>query len=199
MNWNQIPRIPQRDGYGQGLLDLCAARPDVVVLDADVAASTRTNWVRDRFPDHFYNLGISEQDLVGTAAGLEIPAMILAGYYVKRFGKRKMMVAAVAAGVLFYLGLILFHGRTALLALQLFNAIFIGIIAGIGMLWFQDLMPGRAGAATTLFTNSISTGVILAGVMQGALSQSYGHASVYWTIAAISLVTLFLTSRVKDI
>ncbi len=137
--------------------------------------------------------------LMGTAAGLEIPAMILAGYYVKRFGKRKMMVAAVAAGVLFYAGLILFHGRTALLALQLFNAIFIGIIAGIGMLWFQDLMPGRAGAATTLFTNSISTGVILAGVMQGALSQSYGHASVYWTIAAISLVTLFLTSKVKDI
>lgn len=72
MNWNQIPRIPQRDGYGQGLLDLCAARPDVVVLDADVAASTRTNWVRDRFPDHFYNLGISEQDLVGTAAGLAL-------------------------------------------------------------------------------------------------------------------------------
>lgn len=76
MNWNQIPRIPQRDGYGQGLLDLCAARPDVVVLDADVAASTRTNWVRDRFPDHFYNLGISEQDLVGTAAGLALGGQI---------------------------------------------------------------------------------------------------------------------------
>ncbi len=137
--------------------------------------------------------------LMGTAAGLEIPAMILAGYYVKRWGKRKMMVAAVAAGVLFYLGLILFHERTALLALQLFNAIFIGIIAGIGMLWFQDLMPGRAGAATTLFTNSISTGVILAGVLQGALSQNYGHASVYWVIAGIALLTLFLTSKVKDI
>jgi SET family sugar efflux transporter-like MFS transporter len=136
---------------------------------------------------------------MGTAAGLEIPAMILAGYYVKRWGKRKMMVAAVAAGVLFYLGLIVFHERTALLALQLFNAIFIGIVAGIGMLWFQDLMPGRAGAATTLFTNSISTGVILAGVLQGALSQNYGHASVYWVIAAISLLTLFLTSKVKDI
>jgi len=36
--------------------------------------------------------------LMGTAAGLEIPAMILAGYYVKRFGKRRMMVSAVAAG-----------------------------------------------------------------------------------------------------
>ena len=96
--------------------------------------------------------------LMGTAAGLEIPAMILAGYYVKRFGKRRMMVSAVAAGVVFYVGLIMFHSREALLGLQLFNAIFIGIIAGIGMLWFQDLMPGRAGSATTLFTNSISTG-----------------------------------------
>ncbi|EIT4512294.1 sugar efflux transporter SetA [Escherichia coli] len=117
--------------------------------------------------------------LMGTAAGLEIPAMILAGYYVKRYGKRRMMVIAVAAGVLFYTGLIFFHSRMALMTLQLFNAVFIGIVAGIGMLWFQDLMPGRAGAATTLFTNSISTGVILAGVIQGAIAQSWGHFAVY--------------------
>lgn len=137
--------------------------------------------------------------LMGTAAGLEIPAMILAGYSVKRFGKRRMMVIAVAAGVLFYLGLIFFHSQTALLILQLFNAVFIGIVAGIGMLWFQDLMPGRAGSATTLFTNSISTGVILAGVIQGAVAQSYGHFAVYWVIAAISLVALVMTGRVKDV
>ena len=137
--------------------------------------------------------------LMGTAAGLEIPAMILAGYYVKRFGKRRMMVTAVAAGVLFYVGLIFFHSHTSLLILQLFNAVFIGIVAGIGMLWFQDLMPGRAGAATTLFTNSISTGVILAGIVQGALAQSFGHFSVYWVIAGISVVTLAMTCRVKDV
>ncbi|WAH54088.1 sugar efflux transporter [Pseudescherichia vulneris] len=137
--------------------------------------------------------------LMGTAAGLEIPAMILAGYYVKRIGKRRMMTLAVAAGVLFYIGLLFFHSEHALLLLQLFNAVFIGIVAGIGMLWFQDLMPGRAGSATTLFTNSISTGVILAGVIQGALAQSYGHGAVYWVIAGISLLTLGLTTRVKDV
>ncbi|EPD7810537.1 sugar efflux transporter SetA [Escherichia coli] len=137
--------------------------------------------------------------LMGTAAGLEIPAMILAGYYVKRYGKRRMMVIAVAAGVLFYTGLIFFHSRMALMTLQLFNAVFIGIVAGIGMLWFQDLMPGRAGAATTLFTNSISTGVILAGVIQGAIAQSWGHFAVYWIIAVISVVALFLTAKVKDV
>lgn len=137
--------------------------------------------------------------LMGTAAGLEIPAMILAGYYVKRYGKRRMMVIAVAAGVLFYTGLILFHSRLALMTLQLFNAVFIGIVAGIGMLWFQDLMPGRAGAATTLFTNSISTGGILAGVIQGAIAQSWGHFAVYWVIAVISVIALFLTAKVKDV
>ncbi len=137
--------------------------------------------------------------LMGTAAGLEIPAMILAGYYVKRYGKRRMMVIAVAAGVLFYTGLIFFHSRMALMTLQLFNAVFIGIVAGIGMLWFQDLMPGRAGAATILFTNSISTGVILAGVIQGAIAQSWGHFAVYWVIAVISVVALFLTAKVKDV
>ncbi|MBN6044388.1 MFS transporter [Citrobacter sp. ku-bf4] len=137
--------------------------------------------------------------LMGTAAGLEIPIMILAGFYVKRFGKRRMMLIAVTGGVLFYLGLIFFHSHQALLMLQLFNAAFIGIIAGIGMLWFQDLMPGRAGSATTLFTNSISTGVILAGVIQGAVAQSYGHFAVYWVIAVISLVALVMTGRVKDV
>ncbi|OAT76630.1 sugar transporter [Mangrovibacter phragmitis] len=137
--------------------------------------------------------------LMGTAAGLEIPAMILAGMVVKRIGKRRMMVLAVAAGVVFYGGLLLFPTRNALIVLQLFNAIFIGIVAGIGMLWFQDLMPGKAGSATTLFTNSISTGVILAGVLQGSLAQQFGHGSVYWGILVLSILALGLTCRVKDV
>jgi len=148
------------------------------------------------------DLGLSDEWagwLMGSAAALEIPIMILAGHFVKRFGKRKIMVLAVAAGVIFYLGLILFHSITALLILQLFNAVFIGIIAGIGMLWFQDLMPGKAGSATTLFTNSISTGVILAGVLQGAVAQNFGHAAVYWVIALLSMIALCLIGRVKDI
>ncbi|MCU6172518.1 MFS transporter, partial [Enterobacter bugandensis] len=51
------------------------------------------------------NLGLPERLaglLMGTAAGLEIPIMLLAGYSVRRFGKRKIMLFAVLAGVLFY-------------------------------------------------------------------------------------------------
>lgn len=78
-----VKYVPQRDGYGYGLLELCKTRKDILVLDADVAASTRTNWVRDQYPDHFYNLGISEQDMVGTAAGLALGGMIP---YVSTYG-----------------------------------------------------------------------------------------------------------------
>jgi len=137
--------------------------------------------------------------LMGTAAGLEIPAMLLAGYYVKRFGKRNMMLFAVAAGILFYAGLVVFKFKLALMVLQLFNAIFIGIIAGIGMLYFQDLMPGRPGAATTLFTNSISTGVILAGVLQGALVENLGHYAVYWLAALLAVAALWMRARVREV
>ncbi|MFK3842290.1 sugar efflux transporter [Serratia sp. NPDC087055] len=137
--------------------------------------------------------------LMGTAAGLEIPAMLLAGYYVKRFGKRNMMLFAVAAGILFYAGLVMFKFKLALMVLQLFNAIFIGIIAGIGMLYFQDLMPGRPGAATTLFTNSISTGVILAGVLQGALVENLGHYAVYWFATVLAVVALWVSARVREV
>lgn len=148
------------------------------------------------------DLGLSERLagwLMGTAAGLEIPAMLLAGYYVKRFGKRNMMLFAVAAGVLFYAGLVLFKFKSALMVLQLFNAVFIGIIAGIGMLYFQDLMPGRPGAATTMFTNSISTGVILAGVLQGALVENFGHHAVYYLITLLAILALWMCARVREV
>lgn len=137
--------------------------------------------------------------LMGTAAGLEIPIMLLAGHFVKRTGKRRIMLIAVASGVLFYLGLVLFQSRTALMALQIFNALFIGIIAGIGMLWFQDLMPGRPGAATTLFTNSISTGTILAGLLQGTLAESFGHYTVYWLALGLVTLSFALAMRVRDV
>ena len=80
---DNVKKVPQRDGYGLGLLELCETRSDVLVLDADVSASTRTNWVHDRYPDHFYNVGISEQDLVGTAAGLALGGTIP---YVSTYG-----------------------------------------------------------------------------------------------------------------
>ena len=69
-------KIPMRDGYGKALLELCEKRDDVMVLDADVAKSTRTVWIRDQYPEKFMDMGIAEQDMVGTAAGMALAGMV---------------------------------------------------------------------------------------------------------------------------
>ncbi|QQG82196.1 Sugar efflux transporter B [Escherichia coli] len=101
--------------------------------------------------------------MMGTAAGLEIPTMLIAGYFAKRLGKRFLMRVAAVGGVCFYAGMLMAHSPVILLGLQLLNAIFIGILGGIGMLYFQDLMPGQAGSATTLYTNTSRVGRISGG------------------------------------
>lgn len=61
---------PTRDGYGAGLYKVGNADPRVVALDADLAESTRSKWFGDAHPSRFFQMGIAEQDMVLTAAGL---------------------------------------------------------------------------------------------------------------------------------
>lgn len=63
-------RTETRHAYGEALLELGSRRPDVVVLDADLYKSTRTVLFRDTYPDRFVDIGISEADMVSTAAGM---------------------------------------------------------------------------------------------------------------------------------
>jgi len=61
-----------RDAYGKVLLELGRDRKDIVVLDADLSASTKTNMFGREFPDRFFNMGVAEQDMISTAAGLAL-------------------------------------------------------------------------------------------------------------------------------
>lgn len=58
-----------RDVYGDTLAVLGEKYPDIVVLDADLSGSTKTSVFANKFPSRFFNMGVSEQDLMGTAAG----------------------------------------------------------------------------------------------------------------------------------
>jgi len=65
-----------RDAYGITLVDLGEKDSRVVVLDADLSCSTKTSKFAKSFPERFFNIGISEQDMIGTAAGLALAGMI---------------------------------------------------------------------------------------------------------------------------
>ncbi|HDI8675514.1 TPA: sugar efflux transporter SetB [Escherichia coli] len=137
--------------------------------------------------------------MMGTAAGLEIPTMLIAGYFAKRLGKRFLMRVAAVGGVCFYAGMMMAHSPVILLGLQLLNAIFIGILGGIGMLYFQDLMPGQAGSATTLYTNTSRVGWIIAGSVAGIVAEIWNYHAVFWFAMVMIIATLFCLLRIKDV
>ena len=68
--------LSTREEYGRTLVRLGELSRDVVVLDADLSGSTCTKMFAERFPKRFYNMGISEQDLIGTAAGMSLAGKI---------------------------------------------------------------------------------------------------------------------------
>lgn len=137
--------------------------------------------------------------MMGTAAGLEIPTMLIAGYFAKRLGKRFLMRVAAVGGVCFYAGMLMAHSPVILLGLQLLNAIFIGILGGIGMLYFQDLMPGQAGSATTLYTNTSRVGWIIAGSVAGIVAEIWNYHAAFWFAMVMIIATLFCLLRIKDV
>ncbi len=62
--------IATRDAYGETLKELGDANKDIIVLDADLSGSTKTSVFKKAHPERFFNVGIAEQSLIGTAAGL---------------------------------------------------------------------------------------------------------------------------------
>lgn len=59
-----------REGYADAILELGQSRPEVVVLEADLGKSTGSIKFKERFPERFFDIGVAEQNMVGTAAGL---------------------------------------------------------------------------------------------------------------------------------
>ncbi len=67
---------PTRDGFGEGLLALGKTHPQVVALSGDLEDSARAIWFKNEYPDRFFSVGIAEQDMIGTAAGLALAGKI---------------------------------------------------------------------------------------------------------------------------
>ncbi len=70
-----VKKMATRDGYGKGLVALGAEHPDVVVLDADLAGSTKTGMFAKVYPDRHFNCGIAEGNMMSVAAGLAASGM----------------------------------------------------------------------------------------------------------------------------
>jgi transketolase len=74
--FTKAERQPTRYSYAEAILELGAKNPDVVVLDADVSKSIKTNLFAERFPERSFNFGIAEQNMMAAAAGMAPTGLI---------------------------------------------------------------------------------------------------------------------------
>ncbi|WP_349324143.1 sugar efflux transporter [Escherichia albertii] len=137
-------------------------------------------------------------EMIGIAAGLEIPAMLIAGYFIKRIGKRFLMLIAIVSGICFYASVLMATTPTVELELQILNAIFLGILCGIGMLYFQDLIPGKIGFATTLYANTSRVGWIIAGSLDGIMVEIWSYHSLFWLAIGMLSIAMICLLFIKD-
>jgi len=73
---NAIKKVATREGYGNALKELAEEFPNLVVLDADLAAATKTGIFRKAYPDRHIDCGIAEANMMGVAAGLSLTGLI---------------------------------------------------------------------------------------------------------------------------
>lgn len=71
-----VKKIATRDGYGKALVELGKAHDNIVVLDADLAGSTKTGMFKKEFPDRHFNAGIAEANMMCMAAGLSTCGLV---------------------------------------------------------------------------------------------------------------------------
>ena len=73
---SDVKKIATREAYGSALVELGAEIPNMVVLDADLAGSTKTGMFQKAYPDRFFNCGIAEGNMMSIAAGLAAAGMV---------------------------------------------------------------------------------------------------------------------------
>jgi transketolase len=99
-----MPAKATRVSFGEALEELGEKNPNIVVLDADLSKSTMSIKFAKKFPDRFFEMGIAEQNMIGTAAGLALAGKIpfacsFACFLIGRYETIRMSVAYTNANV----------------------------------------------------------------------------------------------------
>ncbi len=73
----ELKPIPTRDGFGEEITALGRVNKNIIVVSGDLEDATRAEYFKKEFPERFFNLGIAEQDVIGTAAGLSTQGFVV--------------------------------------------------------------------------------------------------------------------------
>jgi SET family sugar efflux transporter-like MFS transporter len=136
---------------------------------------------------------------LGASAALEIPALLIIARLNRKYSGKALIASGCLAGFAYYAGMTLVADPITLIGLQLLHAWFFGVVAGVGLTLFQQIIP-RPGLASGLFTNTRRLGAIASGPIIAVGSMTaLGYQGVFAVCAiltAAALIIIELSSRI---
>ncbi len=124
--------------------------------------------------------------------------MLLAGHYASRFRLVNLIRCAGVAALFLYLGVYVATDLWHLFVLQIFNAIFIGLLAGVGVSVIQELMPGRSGGASALYTNTTHMGNLFSSLLVGVVADYFGYHQVFIVNVVLVILAIWAFGKVRS-
>ena len=142
-------------------------------------------------------LGATEHG-VGTAFAVspffEILFMVGFGHLAALGHQRRVIVVGASAAVGYFAALPFITAVWHVYPLQVLNAAAHAVTTSVAIPFFQDLMPGQRGAATTLYSNALKAGSLLGFGAFGLLASYLGNTRLFWVCAAFALITAAVVS-----
>lgn len=140
------------------------------------------------------------QDLGGTerhvgiifsiAPFFEVPLMIWFGHLAARGHQIALIRFGVLVGALYFAALLFAQAPWQIYPMQILSAVSIAITMNITIMFFQDLLPGQAGVATSIYSNAFGGGSLVGYFVFGLAVQPLGHRGVFVVCTLLSLTTL---------
>lgn len=136
--------------------------------------------------------------LASLCAGLEVPFMIGIGWIASKFETKHLLMFAGVLGGLFFMSIGLFQSFTVILVGQVVLAFFLAILLGLGISYFQDLLPDFPGYASTLFANGMVIGQLLGNLLGGLISDIFSVNTAFLFSSGLMFTSVLLFAFTKS-
>lgn len=130
--------------------------------------------------------------IFGIAPFLEVPLMIWFSHLASRGHQVPLIRFGVLAALVYFAALIWVQAPWHIYPMQILSAASIAITTNITITFFQDRLPGHAGVATSIYSNSFAAGNLIGYLAFGVLLDAVGHRGVFVACVLVSAVTLTL-------
>jgi MFS transporter, SET family, sugar efflux transporter len=133
----------------------------------------------------------------GIGPAVEIPLMLWFGLLAARGHQLALIRIGAVSTVCYFLLLTLAREPWHIFPLQIFHGLSFAIISNVAIMFFQELVPGQPGLATTIFSNAASLGNLVGYLSFGYLVEPFGYRGLFVVSAALTAVTTVIVVRYR--